>query len=253
MTRSNTAARDLLLAATVGALVLFAAACGSETVASSNTSDVPASPAATPAELAHEYGSSLEDWGVAPGKLVPLEDETADPAETTDPAEVADPDDAQPASDIPAIEWQDLIPPGLSGEEISARYAERLKAVDYGTDEASALYEEMRAEYDPEAVNSELDGQTIRLSGFVAPLSYEDELITEFLLVPTFGACIHVPPPPPNQTVLVTLDTSEGLTIEDSWGPVWVEGTMTVSATTTDLASASYTIASASSGAYTNA
>ncbi len=85
--------------------------------------------------------------------------------------------------------------------------------------------------------------------GFIAPLTYEGELITEFLLAPYFGACIHVPAPPPNQAVMVTLAEGEGLSIEDSWGAVWVTGTLTIDAADTELAEASYSINSARSRA----
>lgn len=49
-----------------------------------------------------------------------------------------------------------------------------------------------------------LDGQNIRLPGYIVPLEVSEEgRTTEFLLVPYFGACIHVPPPPSNQIVHV--------------------------------------------------
>lgn len=81
-------------------------------------------------------------------------------------------------------------------------------------------------------------------------MTYDEDIVTEFLLVPYFGACIHVPPPPPHQTVLVTVDRDSGLTIEAAWGAVWVAGTLKVSSATTDLATASYTITDATSGVY---
>ena len=49
----------------------------------------------------------------------------------------------------------------------------------------------------------ELDDALIALPGFVLPLEYEGKKVTEFLLVPWVGACIHTPPPPPNQIVHV--------------------------------------------------
>ncbi|MCR5813935.1 MAG: DUF3299 domain-containing protein [Desulfovibrio sp.] len=56
------------------------------------------------------------------------------------------------------------------------------------------------------AVNSSLQGQEIVLKGFVVPLERDaDNNLCEFLLVPYFGACIHVPPPPANQIVHVRL------------------------------------------------
>ena len=54
--------------------------------------------------------------------------------------------------------------------------------------------------------NKSLDGATVRLPGFIIPLdARRDGVLDEFLLVPYFGACIHVPPPPPNQLVYVRM------------------------------------------------
>lgn len=159
---------------------------------------------------------------------------------------------AQPSPDATTIGWADLIPEGATAEDVFARFETRLEEVEIGSPEATALYQEMQAEFDPGAVNTGLDGEKIWLAGFVAPLTYDDDIITEFLLVPSFGACIHVPPPPPNQTILVSVAKEDGLTFEDAWGAVWVEGTMTLEYATTDLAEASYTITSAISGVYNN-
>ncbi len=43
-----------------------------------------------------------------------------------------------------------------------------------------------------------LDGADVRISGYIVPLEDGMDQATEFLLVPTNGACIHMPPPPPN-------------------------------------------------------
>jgi hypothetical protein len=104
-----------------------------------------------------------------------------------------------------SVRWDDLIPPGFSGEQILAEYEDRLAAVASGSPELDALYAQMKAEYDDASVNPQLDSEDIQLAGFVAPLTFDGDGITEFLLVPYFGACIHVPPPPANQTVMVTL------------------------------------------------
>ena len=49
----------------------------------------------------------------------------------------------------------------------------------------------------------ELDGKRVRIGGYVVPLDFEATNVKEFLLVPFVGACIHVPPPPPNQIIYV--------------------------------------------------
>ena len=150
------------------------------------------------------------------------------------------------------LEWADLVAPGFTPEEIYERYQDQLESVESGSPEANELYATMQAEYDSGAnVNAELDGLEIQLAGFVAPLSFDDDVLSEFLLVPYFGACIHVPPPPPNQTILVTFENVEdGLPLDDSWGPVWVAGKLTVDLAETDLATASYTLSGVTTRAY---
>jgi len=53
-----------------------------------------------------------------------------------------------------------------------------------------------------------LHGTSISIRGFVVPLEWEDDAISEFLFVPWFGACLHYPPPPPNQIIRVQLGRS---------------------------------------------
>lgn len=62
--------------------------------------------------------------------------------------------------------------------------------------------------------------------------------VTEFLLVPYFGACIHVPPPPPNQIIHVTFP--EGVPYEITYDAVWVEGTVSVERKESELAVVGY-------------
>ncbi len=70
-----------------------------------------------------------------------------------------------------------------------------------------------------------LNGKFVKLPGYVVPLeSDEGGLLDEFLLVPYYGACIHVPPPPANQIVYVKLD--EAVEVRDITRPYWIIGTM---------------------------
>ncbi|BBR56091.1 MULTISPECIES: DUF3299 domain-containing protein [Pseudomonas] len=84
-----------------------------------------------------------------------------------------------------------------------------------------------------------LDGQWVKLPGYIVPLEVSEEgRTTEFLLVPYYGACIHVPPPPPNQIVHIVSEM--GVRIEDLYQPYWIEGRMQVKATSSELADAGY-------------
>ena len=88
----------------------------------------------------------------------------------------------------------------------------------------------------------ELDGQFVKLPGFIVPLeSDEGGLIDEFLLVPYFGACIHTPPPPPNQIVYVRLDKPHEVT--EIWDPYWIIGTMSTKIYSGDFAETVYQMA----------
>ncbi|RUO36221.1 DUF3299 domain-containing protein [Aliidiomarina shirensis] len=84
----------------------------------------------------------------------------------------------------------------------------------------------------------ELDGQKIKIPGYVVQLEGDDRKITEFLLVPYFGACIHVPPPPPNQIIHVTFP--EGVPYPVTYDAVWVTGTLTVEHKDSELALVGY-------------
>lgn len=73
--------------------------------------------------------------------------------------------------------------------------------------------------------NEELEGKTVRIPGYLLPLEFDGDRVTEFFLVPYVGACVHTPPPPPNQIVYVK--TVEGYTTDGGlYTPVWVSGTM---------------------------
>ena len=72
--------------------------------------------------------------------------------------------------------------------------------------------------------NAELDNKIVRIPGYALPLEHNDKGVKELLLVPYVGACIHVPPPPANQTVYVSLKDAH--TIKSIYEPVWVTGRM---------------------------
>ena len=63
--------------------------------------------------------------------------------------------------------------------------------------------------------------------------------ITEFLLVPYVGACVHTPPPPPNQLVYVMMNDAEKVSVS-FWDPVWIHGTLEVEETTNVYGSVSF-------------
>ncbi len=84
-----------------------------------------------------------------------------------------------------------------------------------------------------------LDGKYVKLPGYIVPLeSDEGGELNEFLLVPYFGACIHVPPPPPNQIVYVKL--KKPFNLKSMADPYWITGTITTKPWTGDMADTDY-------------
>lgn len=54
-----------------------------------------------------------------------------------------------------------------------------------------------------------LNNKLVSVPGFMVPLEDDADQVSEFLLVPFAGACIHVPPPPPNQMIYVKLRANQ--------------------------------------------
>ncbi len=87
--------------------------------------------------------------------------------------------------------------------------------------------------------NKSLDGAEVRLPGFIVPLhARRDGVVNEFLLVPYFGSCIHVPPPPPNQLVYVHM--TRRTTLQSIYDAYWITGKLHLQTRTTHLGSAAY-------------
>ncbi len=93
---------------------------------------------------------------------------------------------------------------------------------------------------DAMAVVDELDEVQVKIAGYVLPLDFESTTIKEFLLVPYVGACIHVPPPPPNQIIYVT--SEDGIKVGGMYEPVWATGTLQTSSTSNEFADVGYTM-----------
>ena len=84
-----------------------------------------------------------------------------------------------------------------------------------------------------QSVVKKLDGQQVRIPGYALPLEYSEAGVQEFLLVPYIGACIHTPPPPPNQMVFVQLNQT--FKADDLYMPVWVSGRLSLEKTSKQL------------------
>ena len=125
------------------------------------------------------------------------------------------------------ISWPDLVPP-------EAQFSPMEGIVQHGAPKLRYTAEQGRM------LTRAYDGKIIRMPGFVLPTAFDGTIVKSFLLVPYVGACLHVPPPPPNQMVFVTFDKGfEGARL---FAPVVVTGTLTAGVETTAIAPVGYTL-----------
>ena len=136
----------------------------------------------------------------------------ANPADPTPerPAEATLVDELANAEDRPEVLWQVLA------------------GLDYMSGEVS---EELQ----------QFVGKEVKIPGFMVPLEDFAENVSEFLLVPYVGACVHTPPPPPNQLVYVTMNGDEQVQVT-YWDPIWIHGTLEIEETTNMYGQVSFSV-----------
>jgi uncharacterized protein len=146
------------------------------------------------------------------------------------------PQKTAPDSAFREISWDDLIP----GHWEPERFLEALKLDELQDNDprAAEVLAKIRSEWDNAPLNTDLKGQAVRLPGFVVLLEADSKGIHEFLLVPYFGACVHVPPPPLNQ--LIHVRPKEPISRELTMSPVWIEGHLDVKRIDTSMGNAGY-------------
>ncbi|ELR63206.1 hypothetical protein C942_03995 [Photobacterium marinum] len=130
------------------------------------------------------------------------------------------------AGDVLKLDWLDLIP-----EKERAQFTPNTMPLQ--NHDGDAAKQSMIG-----GVRDELNGSKVKIPGFVIPLEGNDKVVTEFLLVPYFGACIHVPPPPPNQIIYVKFE--KGAPIQELWDVVYVIGTLQTQHISHDIAEVGY-------------
>lgn len=149
-----------------------------------------------------------------------------------------------------AIDWIDLMPeddlealmnpPEYLSEIEDGSFEDQISSQLLGALENSADDRYQQA-LTSAKVKPEYDQRQIRLPGFMVPVEMnEQQLVTEFFLVPFFGACIHYPPPPPNQIIYVT--SEKGVAQQNLYDPYWVEGTLTTTITENEVAVSAYSM-----------
>lgn len=133
------------------------------------------------------------------------------------------------AEDIVDLDWTDLLPEDDTAVPNVLRGLVEHKDAPLASQQPAS-----------NGVRTDWNGKIVRLPGYIVPLDYKGSGVVAFILVPFVGACVHVPPPPANQLVLVSTQTpyeSEGL-----FEAVNVTGMFGVSSAATQLAEIGYTL-----------
>lgn len=192
-----------------------------------------------------------------PPAETPSEEPVVEPdaEDTTSPTPPASPYwGIEPGDPLP-IMWDDLMPEGSEEEmlrqqeEFYRMLEQRYMANSSRLADAAPLEsieEGSELDYMPQFGTfdtvKELDGQLVRIPGYVVPFDFNLKRRHEsFLFVPYMGACIHTPPPPPNQIIYVRADPT--VRVNDIWVPYWIEGDLRSEEVLNDTGDAAYSLA----------
>jgi uncharacterized protein len=137
-----------------------------------------------------------------------------------------------------AMDWDALMPKDYNAEELFEKY--HIESLEDGDPRADEFLRELKAAWKVAPVVEALAGRRVKLPGFVVPVETRGETVVEFFLVPYFGACIHVPPPPANQMVCVVMAEGKGLTPDQFNQAIWVSGRLAIQHTSNELGDAGY-------------
>ena len=158
------------------------------------------------------------------------------------------------------ITWDDLSPPKELGTKMVFDKKSAVKGIpgesefEGGKEELSMFLDDMDFMKSMQRtggfINAKLNKKNIKLAGYVTPLSFDGDKVTEFLFVPYKGACIHVPPPPANQIIYVK--AAEGLETDSLFFPVWIIGVLRANSVSTVMAEVGYSIEKATVLPYRN-
>lgn len=154
---------------------------------------------------------------------------------------------ASTPADYQQLKWTDLLPeddwqaladgPDLSNIEESSALDMIKSDISSGITNPVTRYEQALVSV---RVKEEYNNRKVKIPGYIVPIDVteDDAKATTFFLVPFFGACIHVPPPPPNQIIYATY--SEGVSLDNLLEPYWIEATLSTETQTNEMATAAY-------------
>ena len=138
-----------------------------------------------------------------------------------------------PHENYVVLEWKDLVPEGWEPPLVATAFD---KVSEFGVDESSVV--------------KELDGRLAALPGYMKPVVFEGNQVSEFLFVPFLPhqtqAHAHLEP---NQMVYVyALDP---VLVEQPFAPIWIVGTLSLEPVMTDEGPAAYRMIEAVTTGYT--
>ena len=122
-----------------------------------------------------------------------------------------------------------LVTLALAAEEVAKVDWATLRGLNYRTGEQTDALKK-------------INGKPARVPGFMVPLEDDNDYVTEFLLVPYLGACVHTPPPPPNQIVHVKMQGGKKVKVS-FWEPVWIQGKLDISTVKSPYGDVSFNMA----------
>jgi hypothetical protein len=160
--------------------------------------------------------------------------------------------DAASQDDLPyeSIEWIQLMPE--DDLEALLNPPELILGIEDGSAEDSLdsfkqnAFEDERALAFQQALTStrvieSFQDEPILIPGYIVPLeTNEQQLVTEFFIVPYFGACLHMPPPPPNQ--IIHAKHKQGVELVNLYDPFWFEGILKIELNEKMLGTSAYSL-----------
>lgn len=144
------------------------------------------------------------------------------------------------ASAYELIDWEELIPDGWRQQVIlELTLMRRFANAEDGDPKAEQAYAELKKTWDAAPIVKSMIGKKVRIPGYVVPLDAERMQSSDFLIVPYFGACVHSPPPPANQIILVVPPKGTRTRTMDA---IWVEGILGEERTFSEVGTSAYVI-----------
>jgi hypothetical protein len=195
--------------------VCLIGACGQVSPAGSSTAEAQsAAQAAADAETSSEDNNRLAEAGAKANELA--------------------------ARGVREIGWEELMPEGEE-ERLAQLYQQQMALLYSGGPIMEGSAADQMIQIGTFNTVKELNETKVRIPGYTVPFEFgANAEIGEFLLVPYYGACLHAPPPPPNQTIFAMTD--EPIKLRNLAQAVWIEGTIYTQTQESELADAAYTI-----------